>query len=845
MLLLDSVRGGESLEAALDAACELVHRTWEYDDDRLLYFPPRSDDKGSSLRSISPAGAKKLAEAVRRYVPRGQYGHWLVFEALLQLRSERLSRAGLSHASSTQVEELMAALVGPGQRLLDPACGLGGTLIAAERKHPRNVVWGVDIDDDIASLTVMRMALLGVHGSVATFDFLEGAPAGTNTVISGDFPEEWDAIVAEPPMGTKVRALDSSLRPRTVDGDAHWLSVIAGALAPAGRAVVLLPASFSSRGSSRHVRAELLVDGRVEAVIALPSRSVLNTSIQTHLWVVTGKGTPPREKVLLVNGAAAMVGDEGGNDSGLNRVISVCNDWLETHEDPTDDGWLARAFPVVDLLPDADTNPTRHLVPPPKREKPRPESPGHLFTELRIAGFKSIDRATRVPLRPLTLVYGKNSSGKSSILQSLLLLRQSVSHESVRPNGEFTQLGAYAGMVHGQDEHRDMQIGVSFASGGLLDSPIALPNPEDIRSLDLTLGSDIDGRGIRVIRALLSLGKVSFAWDQDDGDDSRFVMSADDIARVVDFAYSAEAVYPPRPTPSDQQGKRVRAALRSAGIDQVRASKDGLLPGSVSVDTLDELSFRTADATRPRLADAALRTATGLTHAISVETKNILGRMSYLGPLRQAPERISARSSAAAGLDVPFFLLDNTSERQQASEYLQRLGVQYELDAILVSDHYDRRILGDAAAVVLTDKRSGVRLSPADVGFGISQVLPIVVELSARTNSVIIVEQPEIHLHPAMQADLADLVVESIQPGGRANQVVLETHSENLMLRVQRRIREGILDAGDVAVIYVDQDPEGRAVVRELRIDEAGEFIDEWPNGFFVERFDEVFGDLA
>jgi hypothetical protein len=227
------------------------------------------------------------------------------------------------------------------------------------------------------------------------------------------------------------------------------------------------------------------------------------------------------------------------------------------------------------------------------------------------------------------------------------------------------------------------------------------------------------------------------------------------------------------------------------------------------------------------------------------EIQGLLSGVAYLGPLRRAPERLSIRLTAEGGLDVPFFLLDNTSERQEVSDRLQQLGVPYDLDVVTVSDPAERSLFGDIAAVVLTDRRTGTRLSPADVGFGISQVLPIVTELSARTDSLILIEQPEIHLHPAMQADLADLLIESVDATGRANQVIAETHSESMMLRIQRRVREGSISADDIAVLYVDQDGSGTALVHRLRLDDEGDFLDSWPHGFFAERFDDVFGRLT
>ena len=106
------------------------------------------------------------------------------------------------------------------------------------------------------------------------------------------------------------------------------------------------------------------------------------------------------------------------------------------------------------------------------------------------------------------------------------------------------------------------------------------------------------------------------------------------------------------------------------------------------------------------------------------------------------------------------------------------------------------------------------------------------------------IDEPEIHLHPAMQAELADLLIESTNPAGRGNQIIAETHSETLIMRIQRRIKEQLITPEDVLLLYVDQVEGGNASIRELRIDESGEFIDHWPGGFFDEQFNEIFGDL-
>jgi hypothetical protein len=151
--------------------------------------------------------------------------------------------------------------------------------------------------------------------------------------------------------------------------------------------------------------------------------------------------------------------------------------------------------------------------------------------------------------------------------------------------------------------------------------------------------------------------------------------------------------------------------------------------------------------------------------------------------------------------------------------------------------------------LILRDLRNNVVVSSRDVGIGISQLIPVVVHALAERETMIMVEQPELHLHPALQAKLGDLFIESAL-GGSKNQFILETHSEHLILRLLRRIREttrGTLPDGvtpirseDVAILYVQPSSEGSKVI-EMRIDEHGRLVDNWPNGFFEERLDELF----
>ena len=151
--------------------------------------------------------------------------------------------------------------------------------------------------------------------------------------------------------------------------------------------------------------------------------------------------------------------------------------------------------------------------------------------------------------------------------------------------------------------------------------------------------------------------------------------------------------------------------------------------------------------------------------------------------------------------------------------------------------------------LILIDKRSGTAVSHRDVGIGVSQVLPVLVSAYASSGKLLAIEQPEIHLHPALQADLGDVFLESALGGG-GNTLVIESHSEHLLLRIMRRMREtstGNLPEGipevrpqDVMVLFVEPDGE-QSLIREMPLNEHGELVKAWPGGFFEEGLREIF----
>ena len=140
------------------------------------------------------------------------------------------------------------------------------------------------------------------------------------------------------------------------------------------------------------------------------------------------------------------------------------------------------------------------------------------------------------------------------------------------------------------------------------------------------------------------------------------------------------------------------------------------------------------------------------------------------------------------------------------------------------------------------------RTSPSNMGIGFSQMMPLVASAFGSANSLIAIEQPELHIHPALQTELADLFIQSAKE--HENRFLIETHSEHLILRLLRRVREtndGQLEPGrlplhpeDLCVLYVQPGDQGSEVI-ELPVTPDGDFSRPWPNGFFGERSAELF----
>jgi len=258
-----------------------------------------------------------------------------------------------------------------------------------------------------------------------------------------------------------------------------------------------------------------------------------------------------------------------------------------------------------------------------------------------------------------------------------------------------------------------------------------------------------------------------------------------------------------------------------------------------------------------------------------------LRKLCYVGPLREVPKRNhqptttpdeSRWSNGLAAYDTLFFAEDAfiaevnewlTQEERLATGYSVKVKKYRELEtdsplslAIMNDRLLDEDIDFKGALRTMTEKRRllirdearNIELAPQDIGVGISQVLPVIVAALHRKTGFVMIEQPELHIHPAIQVALGDLFIEQVRKASDLT-FILETHSEHLMLRLLRRIRETgektvpedkSLKPEELSICFIEQGDEGISC-HSIRVDQEGDFIDRWPKGFFTERAEELF----
>jgi AAA ATPase domain/Protein of unknown function (DUF3696) len=242
---------------------------------------------------------------------------------------------------------------------------------------------------------------------------------------------------------------------------------------------------------------------------------------------------------------------------------------------------------------------------------------------------------------------------------------------------------------------------------------------------------------------------------------------------------------------------------------------------------------------------------------LELALENQLDSIFYLGPLREFPKRdyhwassrpkdvgprgdqvIAAILAAMAAGETRNLIRKGRLKPFQEiiALWLKELGLIHDFKVVEIAKGSNRWL----AKVKV--HATGTEVLLTDVGFGISQVLPVVTLLQyVPQGSTVILEQPEIHLHPLAQANLADVIINAATQ--RNVQVILESHSEHLLLRLQRRIAEEQVKTEDVK-LYFCEAPNGASALRPLELDLFGS-ITNWPHQFMGDAFGETYAAEA
>ncbi len=421
-----------------------------------------------------------------------------------------------------------------------------------------------------------------------------------------------------------------------------------------------------------------------------------------------------------------------------------------------------------------------------------------MITHVRMKNFKSWKDSGEVKLAPLTGFFGTNSSGKSSLLQMLLLLKQTAERSDAEEviffggDGSLVNLGGFDEVIHGHNVEEPLELGFRCKFQAPLEIRI-IQRPNSILV-------NVLGFNFKTI------------MKQREGE-----------LNIEDFSYQ-----------TSQFNLGIVSHESSVYLGRERIGSATEIKNCYGVPASEESRFGK------------------ILKQFSSLLEKLFDHVYYLGPTRVNPQRFyqwEGRHPGHSGqwgdktidtlLSARVRKLATSHEaeevpiEQRISYWLQKMDLahSFSLDwaRIQGGNTYEVRIQKTSASPSVT---------LVDMGYGLSQFLPVLVLCYyAPEGSTLILEQPGIHLHPKVQAELADFFIEVITE--RKLQVLVESHSEHLLTRLQRRIAEEKISS-DQTALYFCKNKNGSSELIPLDLDELGN-IKNWPKNFFGNEMGDLF----
>ena len=440
-----------------------------------------------------------------------------------------------------------------------------------------------------------------------------------------------------------------------------------------------------------------------------------------------------------------------------------------------------------------------------------------MLKKLLVHNFKSW-ASLDIPLGQVTGLFGSNSSGKSSILQFLLMLKQTKNATDrglvldFGNAGELVNLGSYQDVVFSHD----INLSLTWSIRWTLPKAISITDPSGKRNDVLASSGEIE---VKSKARMLGNSLVSDNLIYGFGDFEFSIMRKKDSDKS--FGLHAES----------KSGASFRFNRHKA--------RAWALPGPIKTHLF------------PDQAKTYYQNSKFLGQFES-EYESMMDTIFYLGPLREYPRReyqwsgaspqdVGTRGEQTIAAILSATFRNETRNLGGRTHYkpFQEM-IAYWLKKLGLIHEFKVEEIGDGAnlyrAVVKRDAGGPAALL-TDVGFGVSQVLPALVLLYyAPEGSIIVMEQPEIHLHPAVQSGLADAILTAANT--RNLQVIVESHSEHLLRRLQRRVAEGKFSSNMIK-LYFCKSLGGKSELADFALDLFGE-IRNWPTNFFGDEMTEI-----
>lgn len=435
-----------------------------------------------------------------------------------------------------------------------------------------------------------------------------------------------------------------------------------------------------------------------------------------------------------------------------------------------------------------------------------------MITSLRCQNFRCFYDTGTLELAPITLLVGENNSGKSSIIQALHLPALTLQSEDpgvcLKLLHQDYDYGSFRDLVFQHDENKAVTLSYGINTDVTRMSGKKLRSVKMKATLQLTYGylarrkeicldqfDIIDSRGER-----LSIREHRYTNSK-----KAFIRKYEKESTYLARLLKREGFfYIPRYDPFSSLARMQRkyGETRARGVFTDLAENFELISKFTS-------SFR---------------------------------KINLLGPVRVPPRRTYLSSGELSDRIGPKgeLALQNYAalfKRGRKEDFRKVKSINEAFHQLGFIKRFDiKRIVGIYYEFWTQHKDSMLDANLADTGFGASQVLPVIISLyTSPPGCTLLFEQPEIHLHPAAQAELGAVFAKACTP---ENRIVIETHSENLILRIQTEVAKGNLKPEDVRFYYIKPDLEGHQVI-PIPLDKKGNFLAEWPKGFFEENYQE------